>query len=305
MDSSCSCRRRRTEASPAARDWAGLPCDLLRIVFLKLGTREIMRGAEFACTAWRRVALKEPELWRRIYLPTIWRYSKAWRPMLRAALDRSAGKCVAFTGPCDNHCLLDLAERAPSLKILDLFDFIACNEVLDEALKQLPLLEDLEISPAYRSSDDSKRLFHPICQACPRLKKLVLGRQKVFANGSDNDDALDDDHHEERYYPHLGSWVPMFRPIVKKRILQTPPMSELRSLELFDCELNSAGLDEILDRCPVLESLHVTGPSVRGKIKKKIRAICAGLMIQSLPNHQVADDSDDESSDECSSDSQE
>ncbi|OEL19005.1 hypothetical protein BAE44_0019975 [Dichanthelium oligosanthes] len=158
MASSRSCHRRCVQASPAAaRDWAGLPRGLLCVVFLKLGTREIMRGAEFACTAWRRVALKEPELWRRIYMPTIWRYSKAWRPMLRAALDRGKGQCVAFTGPCDNHSLLDLAERAPSLKRLDLFDFVACNEVLDEALKQLPLLEDLEISPAYRSSDDSKR----------------------------------------------------------------------------------------------------------------------------------------------------
>jgi hypothetical protein len=31
--------------------------------------------------------------------------------MLRAAVDRAAGQCVAFAGPCDNHSLLDLAER--------------------------------------------------------------------------------------------------------------------------------------------------------------------------------------------------
>ncbi|XP_034599441.1 uncharacterized protein [Setaria viridis] len=73
------CLRRCMEPPPAARDWAGLPRDVLCIVFLKLGIREIMRGAEFACTAWRRVALKEPALWRRIYMPTIWRYSKTWR----------------------------------------------------------------------------------------------------------------------------------------------------------------------------------------------------------------------------------
>jgi hypothetical protein len=93
------------------RDWAGLPRDVLCIIFLKLGTRQIMRGAEFACTAWRSVALKEPALWRRIHLLMIRRKCKAWRPMLRAALDPAAGRCVAFTGPCDNHSLLDIAER--------------------------------------------------------------------------------------------------------------------------------------------------------------------------------------------------
>ncbi|CAO2200857.1 unnamed protein product [Urochloa humidicola] len=82
-----------------------------------------MRAAEFKCTAWCRVALREPSLSRRIYLPTI-SIPKAWRPMLRAALDRSAGHWVAFTGPCKNHSLLDLAERAPSMKSLDLFDFV-------------------------------------------------------------------------------------------------------------------------------------------------------------------------------------
>nr|TKW08496.1 hypothetical protein SEVIR_6G031900v2 [Setaria viridis] len=283
------CLRRCMEPPPAARDWAGLPRDVLCIVFLKLGIREIMRGAEFACTAWRRVALKEPALWRRIYMPTIWRHG--------AALDRAAGQCVAFTGPCDNHSLLDLAERAPSLKSLDLFDFVACNEVLDEALKQLPLLEDLEISPAHRSSDDSRRLFLPVCQACPRLKKLVLGRQKVFAHDYSDDGVDDGDQqqsHRERW-----SWDCIFRPAVEKQALETPVMSELRSLQLFDCELNTAGLYQILDVCPLLESLHVTGPSVHGEMEKKLREICAGLGKGSLPSHEAADD--EGSDDYCNS----
>jgi hypothetical protein len=60
---------------PAARGWAGLPRDVLCVVFLKLGTCDIMCDVEFVCTAWRGVALKEPALWRRIYLPTIRRCS--------------------------------------------------------------------------------------------------------------------------------------------------------------------------------------------------------------------------------------
>lgn len=183
------------------------------------------------------------------------------------------------------------------MKSLDLFDFVACNEVLDEALKQLPLLEDLEISPAHRSSDDSRRLFLPVCQACPRLKKLVLGRQKVFAHDYSDDGVDDGDQqqsHRERW-----SWDCIFRPAVEKQALETPVMSELRSLQLFDCELNTAGLYQILDVCPLLESLHVTGPSVHGEMEKKLREICAGLGKGSLPSHEAADD--EGSDDYCNS----
>ena len=53
-------------AAPAARDWASLPPDILISVFLMLGPAEIMRGAERVCAAWRRVAVDDPALWRRI-----------------------------------------------------------------------------------------------------------------------------------------------------------------------------------------------------------------------------------------------
>ncbi|CAO2176196.1 unnamed protein product, partial [Urochloa humidicola] len=44
-------------ASVAERDWAALPGDILFAVFLLLGPREIMKGADGACSAWRRVAV--------------------------------------------------------------------------------------------------------------------------------------------------------------------------------------------------------------------------------------------------------
>ena len=70
---SCPSSRRRggTGTAPPpqaaeARDWASLPPDILISVFLMLGPAEIMRGAERACAAWRRVAVDDPALWRRI-----------------------------------------------------------------------------------------------------------------------------------------------------------------------------------------------------------------------------------------------
>lgn len=58
--------------SSAARDWAALPRDDLFSIFLKLGPREIMLGAEFVCTTW----VEEPALWRHIGYETI---DKHWR----------------------------------------------------------------------------------------------------------------------------------------------------------------------------------------------------------------------------------
>jgi|UniRef100_A0A804R3Z2 hypothetical protein len=80
------------------RDWAALPQDILITVFLKLGPREIMLGAEFVCTTWRRVAVGEALLWRRIDMgiDTISVFHPATRAMARATLDRSAGQCEAF-----------------------------------------------------------------------------------------------------------------------------------------------------------------------------------------------------------------
>lgn len=110
-------RRRAEPPSPSsapseARDWAALPQDILLTVFLKLGPQEIMQGAELVCTAWRRVAIDEPLLWHRIDMGTVSTLSPVWRSVARAALDRGAGQCEAFSGSCsDDDMLPYLVER--------------------------------------------------------------------------------------------------------------------------------------------------------------------------------------------------
>lgn len=121
MPSSSRCHGRRHRAEPPShspapsepRDWTALPQDILITVFLKLGPREIMLGAEFVCTTWRRVAVGEALLWRRIDMgiDRISVVQPARRAMARAALDRSAGQCEAFWGSCDNEMLLYLVGR--------------------------------------------------------------------------------------------------------------------------------------------------------------------------------------------------
>ncbi|TVU02061.1 hypothetical protein EJB05_52427, partial [Eragrostis curvula] len=120
-----------------ARDWSALPGDILYAVFLRLGTREIMRCADKVCRAWRRAAAGEPALWRRVDLTLTMvpaRSTRRWKAMARAAMDRAAGQCEAFWGPCDNEFLRYLVE----------------------------------------SHDTPQKLFESICCACPRLKALRI-----------------------------------------------------------------------------------------------------------------------------------
>ncbi|AQL04432.1 F-box protein SKIP19 [Zea mays] len=136
------------------RDWTALPQDILITVFLKLGPREIMLGAEFVCTTWRRVAVGEALLWRRIDM--ISAFYPARRSMARVALDRSAGQCEAFWEFCDSEMLLYLVKSQ-----------------LVAVLKKLPLLEDLEVSPSlYFCSTET--FLEYVFQACPLLRKLRI-----------------------------------------------------------------------------------------------------------------------------------
>ncbi|GJN39456.1 hypothetical protein PR202_gb28577 [Eleusine coracana subsp. coracana] len=104
-----SSTRRCEEPSPRAMDWAALPHDILASVFLKLGLREVMRSAGFACKSWRRVAIEEPALWRRIEMTPVRRSCRGWRAMVTATVERAAGQCVAFSGPCDDQSLIHLS----------------------------------------------------------------------------------------------------------------------------------------------------------------------------------------------------
>ncbi|OEL38196.1 hypothetical protein BAE44_0000785 [Dichanthelium oligosanthes] len=172
-----SSSRRRSEKPhspapipPEARDWAALPRDILFDVFLRLGPcSEIMRGAEFACTDWRRVAVDEPALWRRADLTVVQTRHASRLAMARPAVDWSAGQCEAFSGTLDADSLLYLVERTP-LKSLHLPDTEVADEVFNVALK---ILQDLEISTAYYYYE-AANLFESVCKACPHLKKLRL-----------------------------------------------------------------------------------------------------------------------------------
>ena len=108
-------RRRREDHVDEWRDWASLPRDVLCIVLGKLTQTEILRGAGLVCSPWRRIAKKEPLLWRSINIfdGARW-YGKppdGWKAMARVAVDRSAGRCESFAGYVDQDVLVHLANR--------------------------------------------------------------------------------------------------------------------------------------------------------------------------------------------------
>ncbi|TVU02043.1 hypothetical protein EJB05_52409, partial [Eragrostis curvula] len=249
---------------PEVRDWSALPGDILVGVFLKLGPREIMRGADMVCTAWRRGAVGEPALWRRVDLTTVpARSTLLWKAMARAAVDRAAGQCEAYRGPCDNDFLLYLIERATSLKSIHLSHDDTREVVLKVAqLNQLPLLEDVDVSLSYFSNGASINLFNSVCQACPRLKELRMS----FTRNSDSN-----------YDDNIGGFY--------QEKCEIPVMGELRFLQLLGYYLTVAGLTAILDSCPVLESLNVPSGDylITSRMDEKLRAKCAKLKNVTLP----------------------
>ncbi|GJN09477.1 hypothetical protein PR202_ga27486 [Eleusine coracana subsp. coracana] len=284
MLSSSRCHKKPcspVSAPVEVRDWTSLTHDILVDVFQRLGPCcEIMQAAECMCKTWRRAAISEPLLWRHIDISTVSQRSQGQPTMARAAVDRSQGQCEAFCGPVDMDSLLYLVERyvfllvfilqlccsyyivnanpnliAYVVQYMSIHHFIyglSCiaprlksfhlsanckvdNDIFTMALKKLTILKDLEISASYSLED----LLKYACQACPHLEKLKVT-------------LLDD----TVYYGSDGSSYMEFS---DGGLCEISTMCKLRSLELLDFELTMEGLTTILDNCPILEPLHITG----------------------------------------------
>ncbi|AQL04433.1 F-box protein SKIP19 [Zea mays] len=192
-------------------------------------------------------------------------FHPARRAMARAALDRSAGQCEAFWGSCDNEMLLYLVGRlliysvayyrAPCLKSLRLSTFDGSSQVLVALLKEHPL-EDLEVSlssPIFSTQAFLEYVF----QACPLLRKLRIR----FCTG-------------EYYYG--DDWM-------RNEIIGTfTRMSVLRFLDLLFYNLTAEGLTDLLDHCPVLEDLYITG-CFYGIMDAELYAKCLKVKKLTLP----------------------
>ncbi|KAJ1267686.1 hypothetical protein BS78_07G126500 [Paspalum vaginatum] len=222
------------DAAAAARNWAdGLGMDALLAIFHRLDHIDILWSVEYVCSTWRRAARDEPSLWRRITMRghegMVWWLNRSG--VACEAVRRSAGQCEAFCGEYagDDGFLVYLSEQAPCLKSLRL---ISCNGVTDEgiaeAVKELPLLEELELSHCYNVLGISE-VYEVAGEVCPLLKRFRFSKHRFDVN--------------------IRSIPNAFQGIAS--------MHGLRSLQPFGCDLNNDDLETILDSCPHLESLDI------------------------------------------------
>ncbi|KAM0851355.1 hypothetical protein ACQ4PT_052475 [Festuca glaucescens] len=100
------------------RDWAALHSNALCAILSKIPQADILRGAGagLACKLWRRIAVEEDLLWRRIELAAAEDTDPdgpaGWQVMARAAVDRSAGRCESYRGRADAEFLMyDVSRR--------------------------------------------------------------------------------------------------------------------------------------------------------------------------------------------------
>uniref|UniRef100_A0A0D3GX76 F-box domain-containing protein n=1 Tax=Oryza barthii TaxID=65489 RepID=A0A0D3GX76_9ORYZ len=161
------------------RNWADLPLDAILTIFHKLDHIDILMAADQVCASWRRAARDEPTLWQRITMRGTEALSaRIIRGGLAcAAVRRSAGRCEAFCGEFagDDGFLMYLAEQASCLKSLCLISCLGVsNEGIEEAIKQFPLLEELELSFCDNVTYKAYAIIGVTCG--PQLKCLKLSK---------------------------------------------------------------------------------------------------------------------------------
>ncbi|TVU43199.1 hypothetical protein EJB05_09645, partial [Eragrostis curvula] len=153
---------------------------------------------------------------------------------------------------------MDYFSRAPSLKSLRLHSCDdASSQGFAEAIRKLPLLEDLELSLC--SNLFGKELFQTVGHSCPRLKH--------FARWHFHSDRL---HIKYRDEEAAG----------------IATMTELRSLKIHGNLLTTNGLVTILDSCPNLESLDIDGCNIN--MDDVLREKCANIKMLMLPEDNLS-----------------
>ncbi|WVZ94393.1 hypothetical protein U9M48_040291 [Paspalum notatum var. saurae] len=262
-----------TEEMPAeeeeTRNWAEMPRDALLAVLQKLGHADVLTGVELVCRPWCRAAREEPELWRRVDLRR--RAALSFAPhvhlakVARAAVTRAAGRCEAFWAEDigGDSFVFFLGHTAPKLKSLRLISCTFSTRGLNGALRNFPVLEELELSlysgaAAASGFCDLGETCAVAAEACPLLERLRLSKY--------------------RFHRLSG--------IGDSEATAIARMRGLRSLQLFGNSLSDAGLAAILRGCARLESLDIRH-CFNVDVKDETRAMCARLKTLRLPDDSM------------------
>ncbi|CAL4906844.1 unnamed protein product [Urochloa decumbens] len=169
------------------------------------------------------------------------------------------------------------ASYMKSLRITSSYD--VSSKVFAELIKKFPLLEELQLvlkSDAYTTNSKEPHtnswveLFQSACQACRNLHHFTVQL-------ADKDMSYDS-------YSYYGSKDR------SARRFSIPMMHGLHSLELFGGHLTMDVMMEIVDNCPSLESLHISGmPYLYGREEKELRDKCSKIKDLRLPDMDYDD----------------
>ncbi|CAL5007819.1 unnamed protein product [Urochloa decumbens] len=199
-------QRRRMEAPRSStRDWMELPLDALETIFAKLSGVDILMGAGLVCHSWLDAA-EVPSLWQ----------------------------CVDMA----SHELVE-HKRSPSLKTLRLKSCLIGTEGFSEAIEKFPLLEELDITLAYRLS--YRTVYEIVGKHCPHLKsfKQIIGLSASY-------------DYQYWHWRLDGNSVQG-----NDEALGIATMAGLRTLQLIRSDISNRGLEAILNGCPHLDSLDI------------------------------------------------
>ncbi|GMH20809.1 hypothetical protein Nepgr_022651 [Nepenthes gracilis] len=213
-----------------SRNWLELPRDVTMTILMKLGAIEILDTTQFVCRSWHSLC-KDPSMWRKIDMENIGDpdLREMYEKMTYNAVDRSCGGLVEIhIQYFGNDDLLNfIADRSSRLKSLRL----ACcywitDEGFTEAIKKLPLLEEVELTLCTFSAEEIKA----VGLGCPFLKTFKLNHQ-----GSRDPNFADDE----------------------EALVIAETMPRLCHLQLIGNGLTSTGLEAIVNGCRHLESLDL------------------------------------------------
>ncbi|KAL5066961.1 hypothetical protein RYX36_017848 [Vicia faba] len=208
-------------------NWLELPRDVTLNILQRLRTVEIITSACLVCPLWWNFC-KEPCIWRtiRMHMSLYSHYdNEDLVKMCRYAVLKSCGQLEEiYISSFGNDELLEyITNSATQLRRVGLvqFDYLS-EEAFIEAVKKLPLIEELDVS---NNIYLSKVSFEVVGSYCPLLKSLKYGRDVL----SENAEAF----------------------VIAKT------MPGLRSLTVSGIVLSSDGIVAILNGCPLLESLDL------------------------------------------------
>ncbi|XP_027087757.2 F-box protein SKIP19-like [Coffea arabica] len=272
-------RRKGSSAStsvsppPPPPPWTELPRDITANILQRLSVVDILESAQKVCTTWRSVCL-DPAMWRVIDMYDCADYEDEpydMEIMVQHAVDRSQGQLVDISiGSIGTDELLEyIAERSGKLKRLRLaFCDSISGEGLTEAVKRLPLLEELHL---FFISMPSEALEIVGC-SCPLLKSFTINRRS-------------------NELPH--------QECDKEAAAIAKTMPGLHHLHLLGNKMTNEGLKAILDNCAKLESLDLRKcyyVNLDGDLGKRCSQEITHLR---LPNDSTADYEFDEELDDC------